>query len=334
MRAILFLALLALAGVSFPALACISDATNVVLSQQGVNIGIVLMLTIFVIAAAYVAGSVLTNANYIVFAKDELYHLAFSVAFLAGFSGVLLMSCSIMDTFFDSLFTNLGTLPSGCYSGGSMQSTASCYITLVRGDATRLSESYIQHYLDELMDSTFSWSLQIPLLNTYTSTADSYKRVKSNQYDMILNSFLIPALMSVSMQKIMLEFISENVITWVMPSAFLLRVFIPTRQMGNILIALSLGLYIIVPFMYVFNFAMYDVVNNQADCQQFAPAVCDFVADSGCGNPIQTCDNLGSSDSFWNIGRLIPVAFFLPNLTIAILITFLGAIHKALRVVG
>jgi hypothetical protein len=331
MRALILLSLLLLAGVAFPTLSCLSDVTSTIMSQQGLNIAIVLTLTIFLIAAAYVAGSMLSNANYIVFAKDELYHLAFSVVFLVGFSGVVIMSCGIIDTFFDSLFANIGALPSGCYSGGSMQSTASCYITVVRADATRMSESYIQHYLDELMDSTFSWSLQIPLLNSYTSSGAAYKRVRSNQYDMILNSFLIPALMSVSMQKIMIDFISENVITWIMPVAFLLRLFIPTRQMGNILIALSLGLYIIVPFMYVFNFAMYDVVNNHDDCVQFSPAVCDYVADSGCGNSAQTCDN---PDSFWNVGRLIPVAFFLPNLTFAILISFLGSVHKALRVIG
>jgi hypothetical protein len=330
MRALFFLLLMA--GIGFSTLSCIGNATEIVLTGQGVNIGIVLMLTIIVIAAAYMAGSVLTNANYIVFAKDELYHLGFSVVLLAGFSGVLLFSCSVMDMFFVSLFDNLGTLPSGCYStGSSMQGAATCYINKVRNDATRISEHYIQNYLDKLMDSTFSWSLQIPLLNTYTSTAGAYKRVQSNQYDMILNSFIIPALMSVSMQKIMLDLISENVITWVLPAAFLLRVFIPTRQMGNILIALSLGLYIIVPFMYVFNFAMYDVVNTKDDCLQFSDAICDFTVDSGCGDPDQTCDN---PNGFWQVGRLIPIAFFLPNLTIAILITFLGSIHKALRVIG
>jgi hypothetical protein len=92
-----------------------------------------------------------------------------------------------------------------------------------------------------------------------------------------------------------------------------------------------IGLYVLVPFMYVFNFAMYDVVNTQHDCQLVANSVCDFVVDSGCGSPAQTCVN---PDSFWQVARLIPEAFFLPNLTIALLITFLSAMHKALRVIG
>jgi len=138
---------------------------------------------------------------------------------------------------------------------------------------------------------------------------------------------LIPALMSISMQKLALDFINENVLRWILPVAFLLRVFIPTRSMGNVLIALVLGLYVIVPFMYVFNFAMNDAVSG--DCHLFSDAVCDYVVDSGdCAN---TC---GNPDGFWNVGRLIPQAFFLPNLTIAILVTFMTSINKALRVIG
>ena len=330
MRLLLFV-LLAL-GLSSATLSCTSDATAIIFTEQGTNIIAVVMFTIVLIASAYMAGSILSNANYTVWAKDEIWHLGFSLALLVGFGGVLVMSCSVIDLFFESLFTNLATFPSGCYGpGSSMNSTATCYINLVRSDATRLSESYIQNYLDKLMDSTFSWSFQIPVFNAYTSTAGAYKRIISNQYDIILNSFLVPALMSVSMQKIMLGFISQNIIQWVLPIAFLLRVFIPTRQMGNVLIALSLGLYIIVPFMYVFNFAMYDVVNTPADCLDFADAVCDNAVDSNCNPSSITCTN---ADGFWNVARLIPVAFFLPNLTLAILITFLGAIHKALRVIG
>ncbi len=319
-------------NVTVGSLSCVSNATQLVLSNEGLNIAAVITFTIVLIALAYAVGNVFTNANYTVFAKDELYHLAFSIVILAGVSGIILTSCGIIDLFFGSIFPQLGTYPSGCYTTGqSMQGAASCYLDLTKSDATRLSQSYIKNYLDKLMDSTFAWSIQWPLLNSYTSTAGSYKRIQSNQYDIIVNSFLIPSLMSISMQKIMIDFISENVIQWILPAAFILRIFIPTRQMGNMLIALVIGLYVLVPFMYVFNFSMYDLVNTQQDCQAVAPAVCDFVVDSGCGSPAQTCTN---PDSFWNVARLIPVAFFLPNLTIALLITFLSAMHKALRVIG
>ena len=87
------------------------------------------------------------------------------------------------------------------------------------------------------MDSTFSWSLQWPLLNSYTSTAAAYKRIQSNQYDIIVNSFLIPALMSISMQKFVLIFINENVIRWILPTAFVMRFF----PLGEVTIEFRVG---------------------------------------------------------------------------------------------
>ncbi len=323
---------LLLAGLAFPS--CISDATDIVFSEQGTLIAAVIGFTAVLLALTYMIGSTLGHTHWIVFAKDEAYHLGFSIIMLLAFSGVLVFSCNFMNFFYENTFQNLGALESNCYYNGSgMNSVASCYVNVVKKDATALSKSYIQNYLDYLMDSTFAWSLAIPALNAYTATPGAYKRVISNQYDIILNTILIPALMSLSMQKLGLDFINENVIRWILPSAFALRFFIPTRQMGNMLIALSLGLYVIVPFMYVFNLAMYDAVSASTECAEFASAVCDDPVDSySCSDAPQTaCTN---PIGFWNVARLMPQAIFLPNLTIAILITFLGAVHKGLRVVG
>jgi hypothetical protein len=242
----------------------------------------------------------------------------------------------LMDFFYKQTFSNLyqssESPASQCYAEGKgINSLSSCYIRMMKRDATALSNEYIKQHIGLLMDSTFSWSVQFPLVDTYSATAGAYKRILSNQYDIILNTFLVPALMSISMQKLLLDFINENAVRWILPIAFLLRVFIPTRQMGNILIALVVGLYILVPFMYVFNMSMYEVTLN--DCAPFAQAVCDDPIDGyGCASaPAAAC---GNQFGFWNVARLIPQAFFLPNLTIAVLVTFLGCMHKALRVMG
>ncbi|NYZ74158.1 hypothetical protein H0O00_03370 [Candidatus Micrarchaeota archaeon] len=333
MKAILFL-LLAITAVH--AGSCTADATGVILSEEGTNILLAMMFVVMVVAAAYIAGTALSNANYIVFAKDEAYHLAFSVLMLAAFSGIVLMSCGLGDMFYSSVFQNMGNLPTGCYAPDKgMNSTAICYAGAVQADAQKMAASYIKNNIGMIMDSTWAFSIQWPLMNTYTSSAGSYRKIIANQYDMVLNSFIIPALVSVSMQKLLLEFVTTSVIQWILPSAFILRIFIPTRQMGNILIALSLGLYVLVPFMYVFSFAMYDAVGTKEDCEKFALAACDPVVDNyDCGDADSAKETCTNPDSFWNVSRLLPVAFFLPNLTIAVLITFLGAVHKGLRVLG
>lgn len=315
---------------------CITNATDIIFTEQGTNIILVLALIGVLIACAYAVGSAMGNANYIVFAKDEAYHLGFSIGMLLFFSGILVFACMLMDFFYQSSFSNLGaalTAPGSTqcyYEGRGINSLATCYMDAMKSEATSLSEYYIKQHIGLLMDSTFSWSVQYPLLDAYTLTAGAYKRIVSSEYDIILNTFLVPTLMSISMQKLMLDFITENAVRWILPIAFLLRVFPPTRQMGNIFIALVLGIYVVIPFMYVFNLSMYDVTLE--DCHPFANAVCDAPMDNyDCANGGGTCDNVFG---FWHVARLIPQAFFLPNLTIAIVVTFLGCIHKALRVIG
>lgn len=329
--------LLLLAGMSFAE--CVGDATETILFEQGPVIMAVMGLMMVVIALAYALGTALHIPNAIVFAKDEMYHLAFSVMLLLGFSGIVVFSCDITHLFFSQTMGSIGA--GSCYSVAMDQTpneVAECYIAQAKNDARAMSERYIQKYLDNMMDSTFAWSLAIPLTEAYTATAGAYKRIVSNQFSMIMNSFLVPALMSISMQKFVLLFINENVIRWVLPTAFVLRFFPPTRHMGNIFIAIAIGLYVLVPMLYAFNLSMYEVVMN--DCSTFAKAACDNVIDAGsCGTLMAStsasaANTCGNPDSLWNVARLIPQAFFLPNLTMALVITFLSSVHKALRVIG
>jgi glycopeptide antibiotics resistance protein len=326
-RALLLLLLL---GIAHPAASCIATATDIVLTEQGTLIMVVVGLIVVLIASTYMLGNFFGDPKYTVFAKDEAYHLGFSLIVLIAFSGILVFSCNLMDLFYVSTFEQVAGTTSTCYNSGTgLNSVASCYASQIKDDAESLSENYISNYLSELMDSTFSWSISLPLMNAYTSVPGAYRRITSNQYDMILNSFLVPALMSVSMQELALDFINENAIRWILPVGFVLRVFIPTRRLGNILIAVAFGLYILIPFMFVFNLSMYEAVKG--DCTDFKDAVCDNVVDNYCTNTNQACTN---PNGFWNVARLIPQAFFLPNLTIAVFITYLTAIDKALRVIG
>ncbi len=325
MRAVLFM--LILAGLAFP-LSCVGNATEVVMGEQGTLILLVISVTVIAIAVSYAAGSATGNAAFIVFAKDELYHLAFSLVLLVSFSGILLFSCGFGGFFFDNTFQKIGA--GSCYSeGSSMNLVADCYVKLAKGDARALAERYVQDQLQSMMDSTKSESISIPLFNTYMATSGAYKKVVSSQYGTVLSSFILPALTSISLQAFILSFINDNIIKWLLPIAFLLRFFPPTRHMGNILIALSLALYVLVPLLYAFNLAMYVAVFN--DCGAYAGSACDYAIDGGCGSPAATC---GNPDSLWNVARLVPQAFFLPNLTIALVITFLASAHKALRAIG
>lgn len=315
---------------------CINNITNIILCEQGGLIALVFMFMTIFVALAYMVGRFLNYPQFTVWASEEIYHLLFSAVLLVSFGGVLAFSCTMMDSFFSIAMENIG--PGYCYTHGQpLAGVSSCYLSIMKSDGERVAQKYINAYIQNNLESTFSASVAIPLLDTYTLTAGAYRIIHSNQYNFIVNSFLLPALLSINMQKVFLDLISENVIVWLLPSAFVLRIFAPTRQFGNILFALAVGLYIIMPFIYTFNLAMYDVVEGECNDgptvagPSVAKAVCDTVADRNCSAPSSACDN---PKGFWFVAKLIPQAFFLPNLTIAIIIVFVSSIDKALRVMG
>ncbi len=322
MRYSILFSLLMLLSVS-QALDCVENATDIVLSEQGTLIIAVIIFTMLIIIVAYVVGIVTGNVNFTVFAKDEAWHFGFSIILLLLFSTILLISCSAVDFFYKTTLEEVGTV--NCYTiSAEMTDVSMCYIEMAKRDAEKMAENSIDKYIDKLMSSTFTVTISIPLFNSVTSAAGAWRRVDANQYDTVLNMFLFPALISLNMQQLFLGFISSTIVYWLLPAAFVFRIFIPTRQMGNILIALSIGLYVLVPFIYTFNLAMYDVIGDGECAYYQAQGIIDDAVFGGCGR----------TGNFWDVARLLPQAFFLPNLAIALVITFLVGVNKALRVIG
>lgn len=328
------------------AIECTAVGMDVILGDQAANINIIIMLTVLAIALAYMVGKITNNPRFLIFAKDEMYHLFFSVLLLMAFGGILMVSCNVLDFFFLNTFSDIDSELS-CYNTGTTMAGASeCYLNMAVTDSERIAAHYIREYIDNIMWSSISVTIAMPLTDQYSSVLSAYKRIVSNQYDMILNSFIIPSLVSIKMQQLMINFISSNIIAWVIPTAFLLRVFIPTRKMGNALLALAVGLYLLVPYMYTFNLAMYEAVLSDDVCtKEVAPglhyydAICDNILDGydcwsyddSTPHPENTCNN---PYGFWMVARLIPQAFLLPNLTIALLVAFIGSLNKALGMIG
>ena len=97
------------------------------------------------------------------------------------------------------------------------------------------------------------------------------------------------------------------------------------------LIALSLAMYTLVPFLYVFNFTMYDALLSKQDCTAISGTP--FAITWRTAGAARL-DRLLQHGRVLAVARLVPQAFFLPNLTIVIVITFLTAMNKALKVMG
>lgn len=60
-------------------------------------------------------------------------------------------------------------------------------------------------------------------------------------------------LVSISVQQALLLFIAATALTVMLPLGLILRTFYPTRKLGGFFIALTVGLYVVLPLSYVLN---------------------------------------------------------------------------------
>lgn len=308
---------------------CVDNLLVFMESDLGISLGAVIMFTLLIIVFAYMGAKVTNNPALTVFYKDELFHLFFSVLLLVGISAILFFSCSLTSSFLDYSLKETGATK--CYSGQeSPQSIALCTIKNLEKEAQKTVKKAVQKSIDYEMASTFSVTIYNPATGAHTIPTGAYKKTYATQIDIVVMTYVVPALISLTMQKLLVSF-AVDFVTYLLPIAFLFRIFPPTRQMGNLLIAVSIALYVIIPTMYGLNAAMDEVIFGSAACD-------DGEVDLGSGLSLDIYDGvLGGCDneySFWNVARLLPQAFFLPNLTFALVVTCLSAINKALRVLG
>jgi len=304
--------------------ACVENFVDIWTGELGLNIGVALMLSAIIIGIAYMAGSSMGNAEMLVFAKDEMWHLLFTFIILIGFAGLLGFSCQVFGGFLDfSLGSELLGVegPGKCYTGiESPQSVASCYLDQMKSTSERMVKDAYKENLKLEMDSTFVVSVFNPFTGGASVPTTAFKRAYAMEFDMLISTFILPALVSISMQKVLVQF-AADLTNWILPAAIFLRVLPPTRQMGNILIAFAIAFYILIPSLYALNAAMDEVAFK--DCAHFERMIYDPVM-GGCS----------STFSYWQIARMLPQAYFLPNLTLALVVTFVSAINKALKVIG
>ncbi len=320
------------------AVSCVQNAGQKVMDGAGPIIIVAAFLSVAVIAIAYMYGSAMGNAHSIVFAKDELYHLGFSLVLVLSISGIIASSCLVTGYIFDIAFSQLGGgLYNSCGgSGAELGDLQSCTISQAISDAEMMTTQFTAMDINSMMSANWAYTYAVPFSDVVTTVASGYKKTYAMQYETLTNTFVLPALVSLKMQKVLVGLLSRYSIEIILPLGFIFRMVPPVRRFGNFLLALSLGLYIVIPFFTTFNYLMYDAVN--CACNDYSSILHDTVLDNNgaqYGFGIHECGvACSSANGFWTVARLIPQAFFLPNLTLALFVTFLSAINKALSVIG
>jgi hypothetical protein len=321
-------------------LSCSLNAIEVFQSGDIASYGLiaVIMLNAVLIAVAYMAGEAFHLPEAAIFAKDEKFHLFFSILLLFCFNALLFFSCSVAQGFVDFSLkaADDAHLGIGSFGGDNMADAAAKGLLSIQQQGYDMLNYVEKKSIDYKIDSAWLFSNTLPLQGTVATGTDAYRRVYASQLDSILGTFLLPSITMIELQRLFLIFINQYTIPLLLPLAFLFRIFIPTRHMGNLLLALSIGLVVVLPMFYLVNLSMVANVNSVAACK--APAIApgiptvSQVITGNNNDPVNGgCDSVSS---FWNLGKLIAQAFFLPNLTLAIFITFLSSANKALSVIG
>lgn len=333
MKRLLFALLLIAVSVSFPA-ACMDNVTEFMSHDTGISIGLVMFFTILVITIAFVFSRITNNAALTIFYKDEFFHLVMSAIFLVSIGGIMFTSCTLTTGFLDFGLTQAGATK--CYNGTqSAQQVAYCAISSVESRANTMLREAIKASIAAEMDSTLSLTLYNPLTGGITMPIGAYRRTEGVQLDMVAMTYVMPAVISLGVQKLLVGF-SIDLIKYILPIAFIFRILPVTRKIGNLFIAIAIVLYTVVPVMYAMNASMDELIvstgcsGNTVSFESSDPANPPISLDMGD----EVMGGCNSTYNFWSVAALLPHAFFFPNLTLAIAITCLSGIDRALNVIG
>ncbi len=301
-RALLFAALLAPAAHAQlgwgNAVACLTDTLRPSLEFDGM-IATAVMFMLLLITIAYMGGKIFEKPELGVWAKVEAQNLVIT-GFLIGiiFFG-LGVGCSVL----------------GAQSGGSPFKKIDVGLGEIQDKyGTELSKKLVSDAMDSQMKAvSYMYVVATPIYQKGIAYRAN-QRARAQYRDMLVD-IQLPLLVSVNVQRLAMYMADIMVLNALLPAAILFRAFFITRDVGNFLLALSFGLFIVVPMAYLIFLEAYQDLS---------------AANIFTGLPN---DNV-AGNALLKIGYITPAAILLPNFAMVVLISFVMAGHKALRGIG
>ena len=331
---LLFLASLSAAASPGPydsELSCFSQQPYQMVMDFGSPILSVLLIMGILIALAYMLSQVFQKPELSVWSKSELVTLGFSMVLILGVVGAFGLSCEISNRmlFSDSRgFANAasGVAPSGTANPLlSPAARAEQYIDqLTQVYGLRLATDLARGAINDQFGSLAYAYWSVPVLNGGGLAYKANQRAWSAQKDILIDLYM-PMLVSLQVQKFLLSIAVTGTLTILLPAALLLRTFFFSRDIGNLLIALSFSIFFALPLVYSFGYEASANLQNQL-CPN--PSVC---------GPLNPFGQLGVAydavvtDSYQRIGFISTQAILIPNLALVVMVTMTMALNKALR---
>ncbi|MCP4647532.1 MAG: hypothetical protein GY852_07335 [bacterium] len=254
-----------------------------------------------IVALAYMIGKMTSNANLLVFSKGELTHLLvtilLTVTILSFFEG----SCHFFTAFLDSPFGPLEQAQNQMFS--------------LQVEGQMIVEQLLSHSVKEKFEGAQVYGYMAPFIGGETAYPYSYHNAYSRQYEVLADMATV-GYVSAGVQYYLLHIIEKFIFPLFLPLGLILRAFPFVREAGNVILAMTFALLIILPFAYAVNASAADVV-------------IDF-CDDDTEKVVDGCDNI---TGWGRISSFLFQTVFLPNLAIVIFITGATAMIKVAKVI-
>jgi hypothetical protein len=278
-------------------------------------IAIAFMFVTLCIALAYMYSKFRQDPAMGVWAKDEAFNLVVSILLFAGLLVFFSASCGIAQS----------------YSNGSPIFAAQQYLdSLISANGLNMMKTLSSDSINNQLDATKYRYLGLTPFWGEGAALRSNRKAYSAQEEYLIDLYM-PIIASLSAQKYIISGIAWMGAYVLLPFAFVMRLIPPTRDFGNVLIALFFALYIVVPTIYAMSGKIFmDNIVKVGSPYTTDPSLqkfCSYGLDgTSCTPP--------SGTVLYRIGSTLPQAIFLPNLAIIVAISCIMALSKALRAIA
>ena len=286
-------------------------------------ISLAFMFVTLVIALSYMYAKFKGDMEIEVWAKSEMFNLLISVFLFVGLIAFFSASCAISES----------------YVGKNPFDASVSYIdNLVQANGVNVLRTMTYDSIGNQLDATAYYFQSIAPFSGTGSAFNANLRAQSAHKEFVTDLYL-PILASLNAQEFLLNAIRWIGMSVLLPFAFVMRLVPPTREFGNIMIAVFFALYIVVPLLYAMSGNAFNQIVQNPRCEYTDAAgncyVHNFYSlglDGGNGYNAGRDSGLTMQNAlFYQIGSTIPQAVFLPNIVIIVAVTCAMSLSKALR---
>ena len=260
------------------------------------------------IALAYMYSKVREDAQAGVCAKDEAGNLLITVFLFVGLVVFFQGSCDIAKSY--------------AHGKAPLDAAVAYLDRLIQANGLNVLRQLTYGSVNNQFTATQYWYIGATPFYGHGAATYANARALSTQKEFVIDLY-IPLLASLNAQKYLLLAINWIGLSLVLPFAFVMRLLQPTREFGNLLVALFFTIYIVVPTLYAMSGEVFEKIVARpscVDCSVHNFYV--FALDEGDGT-----DGGANSAATWQnsvmyrLGSTIPQAVFLPNLVLVVSIT-------------